>query len=171
MHVGIREQKRDKLSIHKDSTAEVTLLSFLKPNSGIDLDYEICELGIEIGAGLRCHITPWTFRHIGGLISNVPFKALPSGLEKRGDLPLIQFAEWDPMLLQPPAQLRNQSDFKPPGSAAITLLGTRVAKLGKCGPRGPTCKCCRSSGRGLKRTIIDVIPFFWVEVRKEMTRG
>jgi len=64
MHLGIREQERDELSIHKDSTSEVTLLTFLKPNPGIDLDYEVGELRIEIGAGLRCHIAQWTFGHM-----------------------------------------------------------------------------------------------------------
>jgi hypothetical protein len=64
MHPGIREQKRDELSIHKDSTAEITLLIFLKPNPGIDLDYEIGESGIEIGAGLCCHIARGTFGHM-----------------------------------------------------------------------------------------------------------
>jgi len=56
MHPGIREQQRDELSINKDSTAKVTLLTFLKPNPGIDLDYEVGELGVETRARLRCHI-------------------------------------------------------------------------------------------------------------------
>src|SRR6266496_5196694 len=47
---------------------------------------------------------------------------------------------------------------------------TSAAKPSKCGPIGPACKRCRSSGRGSKRTIIVSFLSFEVEVKKQMTR-
>src|ERR1700744_1337236 len=89
----------------------------------------------------------------GDLVANVTSQTLPPGIEKSGDLRLVQLIERNLPLLKPSAQLDYQPDLEPAVHVAIALLRNRICKTLQMWPDGADLKTLWVFSLGIKTSI------------------